>query len=41
MEIRYPEYYKQFRCLAGECPDTCCVAWEIRVDRETAGLYKE
>ena len=29
MEIRYPEYYKQFRCLAGECPDTCCVGWEI------------
>lgn len=41
MKIRYPEYYKKFHCLAGECPDTCCVAWEITVDRETAEKYKK
>lgn len=39
MQIRYPEYYKKFRCLAGECPDTCCAGWEIPVDRESEKRY--
>ncbi|MCI7794864.1 MAG: flagellin lysine-N-methylase, partial [Lachnospiraceae bacterium] len=40
MQIRYPEYYKKFRCLAGECPDTCCAGWEIPVDRESEKRYR-
>ncbi len=40
MKIRYPGYYGKFRCLAGSCPDTCCVDWEIRLDRETEKRYK-
>lgn len=41
MEIRYPEYYKKFRCLAGECPDTCCAGWEILVDKESEKRYRD
>lgn len=33
-----PEYYNRFKCLAGECPDSCCRAgWEITIDEDTYG----
>ena len=41
MIIHYPGYYKKFHCLAGECPDTCCIGWEITVDRETEKTYQK
>lgn len=39
MELHKPSYYKHFRCLAGECPDTCCAWWEVPVDGESARRY--
>lgn len=41
MEIRYPNYYKKFRCTAGECPDTCCAGWEIAVDKGSDKRYRK
>ncbi len=41
MEIRYPNYYKKFHCIAGACPDTCCAGWEIPVDRASEKRYRE
>lgn len=41
MEIRYPNYYKKFQCIAGECPDTCCAGWEIPVDKASELRYRE
>lgn len=40
MELRYPEYYKDFRCLAGDCPDSCCHEWEVDVDPLSAEYYR-
>lgn len=41
METHAPRYYNSFRCLAGECPHTCCAAgWEIPVDPGAAKLYE-
>ena len=40
MLIRVPEYFDRFRCLAGACPHTCCEAWEVVIDRETAVRYQ-
>lgn len=41
METHVPHYYFSFRCLAGECPHTCCAAgWEIPVDPGSATLYE-
>lgn len=40
MELRYPSYWKDFHCLAGACPHTCCQGWEVPIDRETARHYK-
>lgn len=35
-----PDYYKEFRCKAGDCNDTCCTAWEIDIDEDTYNLYR-
>ena len=32
MEITRPDYYKEFSCIAGACPDTCCAGWQIVID---------
>lgn len=40
MQYRHPDYLKEFKCLAGDCPDTCCGGWEIVIDRETAKRYE-
>ncbi len=35
----YPDYYKEFTCVGGACPDTCCAQWEVVVDDDTAARY--
>lgn len=40
MRIRFPEDMKEFRCVGGACPDTCCKGWEIGIDRETLARYR-
>lgn len=36
----YPDYYKQFTCIAGSCPITCCQEWKIYVDDTTKHNWK-
>lgn len=36
-----PDYYKQFRCLADKCGDTCCAGWEIMIDQKSMEKYKK
>lgn len=40
MIVRQPEYYDAFRCLAGDCPDSCCKEWAVAVDGETLEKYR-
>lgn len=40
MEVYAPQYYVNFRCLAGDCPHTCCAGWEVPIDPDTAALYR-
>ncbi len=42
MKMKYyiPDYYKQFKCIADKCGDTCCKDWEIVIDTDTENLYK-
>ena len=35
-----PDYYAQFRCIAGDCRHSCCIGWEIDIDEETLARYK-
>ena len=39
MLLRVPDYFEQFRCLAGDCPHTCCAKWEVVIDEDTARRY--
>lgn len=32
--------YHLFKCIAGDCPKSCCVGWQIVIDEETLSKYK-
>lgn len=40
MQIYKPEYFDTFRCIAAQCPDSCCKEWEVEVDDAAAALYR-
>ncbi len=40
MKIVTPDYYKEFRCIAGACEDTCCAGWQVDVDDASFAYYK-
>lgn len=40
MKLYAPKYYKDFRCIADRCEHSCCVGWEIDIDKETLEKYK-
>lgn len=40
MEFTFPNYYKEFSCIAGSCPDTCCAGWQIVIDNKTLKKYQ-
>lgn len=39
MKLYAPAYYKDFRCIAGQCSHSCCIGWEIDVDPEALEKY--
>ena len=40
MITKVPYYFKDFECIASDCPDTCCAGWEIVIDGDTYNKYK-
>lgn len=40
MILRTPSFYKDFKCIAGECPDSCCQGWEVDADDASLEYYK-
>lgn len=40
MLVKIPSYYKKFKCIAGECSDTCCDGWKIILDEESVKKYQ-
>ena len=40
MLITKPDYFDRFRCIAGDCPDSCCQDWEVQVDESAAEYYR-
>lgn len=36
-----PDYYKEFICTADRCEATCCVGWQIAIDKKSLGRYKK
>ncbi|MCM1115775.1 MAG: flagellin lysine-N-methylase [Clostridium sp.] len=39
MILRTPSFYKDFKCIAGACPDSCCQGWEVDADKESLEYY--
>lgn len=40
MKLYAPSYYKKFRCIADKCEHSCCIGWEIDIDKNTARKYR-
>lgn len=40
MKHFYPDYVKPFRCIAADCPDSCCQGWDVVIDEETEAYYR-
>lgn len=40
MKIVAPDYYKDFACIAGACRHSCCLGWEIDIDKDTLDYYR-
>ena len=39
MKHIYPDFYNKFKCIANECPDSCCKDWDVVVDDESDRFY--
>lgn len=34
-------YYDDFKCIANDCIDSCCIGWQINIDENTYKKYKK
>ena len=41
MLLRKPGFYDCFKCTASRCSDTCCIGWEIDVDKASQEAYRK
>ena len=41
MELYAPKYYKDFKCIAEKCKNSCCIGWEIDIDKKALTKYKK
>lgn len=39
MNTYVPNYYKNFKCIADKCRHSCCIGWEIDIDKKTMDYY--
>ncbi|MDM0879350.1 flagellin lysine-N-methylase [Clostridium perfringens] len=40
IKMRYPIYLKEFKCIRGECEDSCCIGWDVDIDKFTFQQYE-
>ncbi len=40
MKLYAPNYYKDFHCIASACKHSCCVGWEIDIDKDSLARYQ-
>lgn len=40
MRLVTPSFYKDFKCIAGACPDSCCQGWEVDADEHSLAYYE-
>lgn len=39
-QIIEPEYFRNFYCEGSNCPDSCCIGWDVAIDLETYEKYQ-
>lgn len=39
--VLQPEYMENFRCIGPDCEDSCCVGWQVDIDKENYLKYKK
>lgn len=39
VKSKYPVYFEEFRCIGGKCEDSCCIGWDIDIDKSTFRTY--
>lgn len=39
--VLQPEYMKKFNCIGSACEDSCCIGWNVDLDRTTYTKYKK
>lgn len=40
MKLYAPKYYRNFSCTAERCTHSCCVGWEIDIDKDALQKYR-
>lgn len=40
MILTFPTFYRDFKCIANRCTDSCCIGWEIDIDPATYEKYR-
>ncbi|MDO4323544.1 MAG: flagellin lysine-N-methylase [Lachnospiraceae bacterium] len=40
MKYTVPDYYREFKCIASDCPATCCAGWQIVIDEKSLKRYE-
>lgn len=41
MKINTFAYIELFRCIGGACEDSCCIGWDVDIDKNTFEKYKK
>lgn len=41
MKLIFPDYYQDFQCIADRCNHSCCIGWEIDIDKKTFEWYQK
>lgn len=40
MILTFPTFYRDFKCIANRCTDSCCIGWEIDIDSAAYEKYR-
>ncbi len=40
MILTFPTFYRDFKCIADRCSDSCCIGWEIDIDSAAYDKYR-
>lgn len=41
MKVLKPFYYDDFNCIANKCIDSCCIGWNVYINKNTYKKYKK